>query len=318
MYHSSMENDLYLRDEDDRELERPALESRWPAPLSVVVHPPVEGVCDGEMLVFDYGGSSPQPGRVCITKSGLLRSFTRLAGASPALIAAFARAWGALSLAGIGFRAREYERSPIRSWEPLPAWYAHHGIPEGAEVDIPVIVWEPVAMWREMAKDAHRVLTLAGKYHYEQSFDEEESGILRQTAAFMVHHIDTRDEKWALREAARWYTLRAANRWMGAARITPCVADEGFTLHTHSLGAALGLQLALATVAARGFVACEECGALFTPPRRPRRGYSNYCPHCQHKGVPRKRAEQEYQGRKRTGEAPRYPRKDSHADSQER
>lgn len=313
MYHLCMEDETYLRDENAEEIERSALDSRWPAPLSVDLLPYVEGVCDGEVLVFDYGGSPAQPKRYCVTKPGLTRRFVRLAGAPTSRIADFAREWGALSLRGVGYC--DSKNAPIPHWERLPIWFEHNKIPREFYKPAHSIVWEPVDMWRHMAKDIHLVLTHAGKRTYGVPFDDAESDFLRQTVPYISYRVNGYDDSEAILATARIKTLQVANEWIGAAEITPIVTEEGFALHTHSLGAALALQLGLATVSAQGFVACYECGDLFAPTRSPRRDRRTFCPRCQQRGVAGKHAERARQERKRSGKV--RGQSDSHLDSQE-
>jgi len=317
MYHLCMEDETYLTEWDDdgneQEIERSALESRWPAPLSVDVWPCIEGVCDGEALVFDYGGSPAQPERHCVTKPGLIRRFVRLAGAPTSRIADFAREWGALSLRGIGYC--DSTHPPIPHWEPLPAFFEWCPFPRELYKPAHSIVWEPVDAWRHMAKDIHLVLTHAGKLTYGVPFDDAEADFLRRTGPYISYSYNGFDDSKAILATARIKTLQVANEWMGAAEITPIVTEEGFALHTHSLGAALALQLALVTVSAQGFVACYECGDLFAPTRRPRHDRHTFCPRCQKQGVAGKHAERARQERIRSGKI--RGQSDSHLDSQE-
>jgi len=209
---------------------------------------------------------------------------------------------------GIGYR-----RHTIPQWETVPWLIEKTNMPGPPEA--PGIVWESVVEWQWAARVVYRVLKLSAHLRNGFAFEDDDVNYLRRDSLSIVYDVanwNTPDEQAAVRETARAYVERMVNGWLRAARIVPVLTWEerpAFSLHAHSVGAALGMQLALATIPARGFIACNGCGELFWTTRQPRRDRQNFCPTCQENKEPRRIAGLSYRERKRTGEESRHPRK---------
>jgi hypothetical protein len=208
MYAVYMADDWPLFDDDGEDFERPNPVSRWRAPLSVSRHPAIPGVCQTEVLIFDYAEPSADSERWCEVNEGLLRTFARLADAPTTCIVGFARRWGALSLMGIGYR-----RHTIPRWETVPWLIEKTNMPRPPEA--PGIVWESVVQWRWAARVVYRVLKLSAHLRNGFAFEDDDVSYLRRDSLSILYDIanwNTPDEQAVVRETAR--ARRAYGDWL--------------------------------------------------------------------------------------------------------
>jgi hypothetical protein len=247
------------------------------------------------------GGSIWRVAVVEERSEAMLRGFVRLGDVPetrfPARLEAYALRWGVLGLCRHG----------------LPA--THPITAEMAPIEVPCGLWmtttatEPVALWREYARQACAVLDLATALVTEEVAARKLPPVLPSRSA-----AEHEAAAWsiALREFPpgstappvldgqlqgpdrvtqhRWLLDRAIARWTNVAGIQ-LVPDLGgaqpVRLSVRSLFGALAIQLLFAAVRAPFTRSCAGCAKLFSPLRRPRGGEQSWCLDCKGEGKDR-------------------------------
>lgn len=294
--------ELTTDDDDGVHLERPAPDDQWFAPERVYLSPEPEGLQWGNVLIFDNDHPRTQDerdARLRSVQNGLLFQFVRLHTATDERVRVFAATWGRLNLPGLVRPDR-----PLYAWEECPRPYADESgfvwratptvVPEGwhpawpppsRPPHGPEVVYELVREWQRLAGIARNLIRFAARLHQDQSFDQEERRFLLEWQHFAKPPANNnRERERYYRRTAEKYVGYWTNKWIEAAGVRPVLWVDGpiptFSLRTGGFGAALGLQLMLATTKAAGFAVCTSCGELYTPKRKPRAGERAFCGEC--------------------------------------
>lgn len=261
-----------------------------------------------ELVVFDR--RSPTPVRIA---PSLLDDFIELEEAEPNQILAFARKWGALQLCSRGLPRLHPPNAtcspPDGEFGCLPRGYPKDSLFEGCD---------SVTMWQRWARHFRGILDVAADLiddkkpsdeHLERMHrgrDAESESIVRHDGRFYVlpkgHSVATPLWFDIASEVNGLIWLAGCQPWMEC----DYTGRRSVVLSGHgSLFGALTIQLLMATSAQRGFAFCSECQGRYeikdrkvrgrtVKGRKPRSGENHYCPSCQKKGVPAKKATARY------------------------
>jgi hypothetical protein len=269
----------------------------WPRPAWVSVDGSVVryGLADRETR--GPAGSVWRVAAVEERSEVMLRGFARLGDVPetrfPARLEAFARRWGVLGLCQHGLPATH----PITA-EMLP-------------LEAPCGLWmtptatEPVALWREYARQARAVLDVAAALVSEEVAATElrpdlpsPTAAEQEAAAWSIalrRFPPRSDAPPAILDylegpdrvtQRRWLLDRAIARWTNVAgiQLVPDFAGgQPVRLGVRSLFGALAVQLLFAAVCAPFTRSCAGCGKLFSPSRKPRGEEKSWCPRCKGK-----------------------------------
>lgn len=259
---------------------------------------------DGDRLVWSASGGH----RIVRDGPGVLNDFVKLGTAPPERILRYAKRWGILMICehglpishNLGPSGLTFDQGVqgLGCW-PLKEPYDPNG----------PLTWEPLAVWRSLARQAEAILDVAAKLHIDQRPTDQEWDATRG--------IDVRDPNAWYNEVVGGTAGTLASTiqdWLIVGNVRPTVsfkaaagwsialgghlggASRGAygqpTFGTWGLFPAIALQLAFSVARAEGLSICSACGHAYTRRRRPKTGQRNYCPTCKENGAPWRLAQQ--------------------------
>ena len=267
----------------------------------------------GQCLYWKSPYEKKPPGRK------LLDEFLRLREASDGHVLRYASRWGVLG-------TWQFRNFGNRSWlasggawigKFAQRWPGYH--------------WEPIDLWRHVARRFHSLITIAAHVHQAEEVPTELWQELSFAAPKAVVEPDPIDgpvrvlrEKQFLDKlaAARtpatkpvspelaWGSVIAElNRLFTMAALQPWLTDSGkgrckMTFEGLSVGNLLGYlicQLFQAVMAPAGLAECSSCHVRYTRFKRAARGRRNFCEECTKRKIPQQLASADYRARKRAG-----------------
>jgi hypothetical protein len=267
--------------------DKPLQSGQWWVPGNVFI--------EGEDIAW-----SAISNKTASTKAGMLDQFTRLHGAPPKDILAFAAKWGIMGFCKHGlplFHADNWDvlnlRAESQSREcallSTPATARGGGKPRR-------FFAEPINYWRRSSSAATAILNIGARLNQEQLGDLGDWRI----ASMYMRGVDWSDDHY--RKLGILSGLGAQRSQLGTI-VTDWIRVGGFapTLQWSddrgrwemrliaeglSLFGAIGLALMMAVSQKGGLAFCSNCPNTYMPTRRPNPNRRNYCPECREKGIP--------------------------------
>lgn len=225
-------------------------------------------------------GARPQAPR------DLLNRFVALSDRSAGAFADFARQWGVLKLCRHDLPATH---------NPACEWVGYLEDRDGRWDG-----WEPIAIWRQFAREARAALEVASSVHLARAISPIEWAAM---LAFWQSPPPVPEQPADGRSGLE----AAVDRWLELSGLRPLFVWplEGPPSVTFgqtgelSPFAVVALQLALAVSRSESMVFCSNCQRAYLPSRRPRSGKRNYCQACQAAHVPARDAKRDQRERNR-------------------
>lgn len=267
----------------------------------------------------------------------VLRDFLELADAAPEQIRDYARQWGVLGIcrhglpfthtlgarrgptiasvilqacatrhrllkrrslqpfleeAGDALNTLQYDASPC-----VPLGFDRHHADPSDDLPRAADAWEPVRIWRQFAKQALAILTIADNLKRDTLPDDQywettysESG---KTAPWWQRGL----------EVERLKLTMVLNEWLRLGAVRPSIDWHALKPEISFVGprlfSMLALQLAFAVSGGEGIATCSSCGKVYPRERQPKSGQRNYCPECRRRKIPERDAQRARRARSR-------------------
>ena len=170
---------------------------------------------------------------------------------------------------------------------------------------------EEISYWRHFSRLGHAIIrghqAIAAGQHGEEGDWSVLSEFLNVPFDSLIPRERRRQDPLEKAAAVKFTTIpRALNKWF--AQAGPCTlvdaSPNGYGIliapRSNTLLGAIVTQIANQVTGPTTVVACSNCGRVYEPSRRPRRGERHYCRECRRNGVPGRDAAREF---RRRGEA---------------
>lgn len=262
----------------DGTFERPVPDGEWQVP-SRVWH-------EGDVLKWhvetEVLTSEERSNPWVSSRPPLLRTFLNLADATSEEIARFAARWGILGLCephGLPVThppafasAQLISRGFAIKWDSQPTTVGADNCTVSGDLG----GTESIESWRCLSAFVGALLRVAGSLHTGRFGDPGDWGVLvgdywwdrETTPPHLLKHVLAQIIDALLQVAG----VRVRFTWV--------VGPPEVVFTTHSLMAALAVQVSLAATQRDGFAICSGCQRFYIPSRRPSSGRRNYCQEC--------------------------------------
>jgi hypothetical protein len=246
-----------------------------------------------ELLLYQWFRRGEDPARPPIGRKAepevgaadCLAVFVSLKDARDVL--AFARRWGPLELC-------EHGLPRFHSWPNAPFTVSTLGcqeLPWSSRVEGQNVFYEPVSCWLSLARRTAAFLRLGEAVRYGRPRRAEDWQVFlndqpRSGDAVLINRSEPDDWPGKDLTADRMKLMHELTSWMliaGGGYLPTWEAGSRPTFRLSSgLCAVLCEQMLKAVAAGELAVACDGCGAVFRPTRRPAWNRNAYCPDCRY------------------------------------